>query len=154
MSMEIADMLMEYELLIAKLYSACAEKFSELQVFWEDLAKEEVGHANTIKDILVQVDGRSVALNQRRFNIRPLEISMEHVKEITDRVTGNDIDLLGALSLALDIEQSTIESKYYEIFTGRSREFNVRMKQVRDESRKHSARIRDMKQKILLSLNS
>ncbi len=149
MSFEIANMLIEYELSIAKLYNECAEKFTELREFWKDLAKEEVGHSDTIKDVLAQVDGRSAVLNQRRFNARPLENSLEYVNEITDRVKDNNIDLLGILSLALDLEQSIIESKFYELFAGRSRDFNTWMKQVRDESRKHAVKIREMKEKVL-----
>lgn len=154
MSLEIVNMLIEYELLLAKLYGACSEHFPEITEFWKGLVREETGHADTLRDVLSQVDGREVSLNQKRFNIRPLEISMDHVREIIERVTDDDIDLIGILSLALDIEQSTIESKFYEVFAGRSREFNDKMKMVRDESRRHAIKIREMKQKVLTGDNS
>lgn len=149
MSLEIADMLIKYELLISELYSCCANEFPQLSDFWNRLSKEEIKHAEAIKEILEQVDGRNIVYNPKRFNSRPLEISMQHVSDIIGRLKIGDIDLLGILSLALDIEQSVIESQYYEIFSGRDREFNVRLKQVRNESRQHAAIIRDMKQKAV-----
>ncbi len=150
MSLEIAKKLIECELTISKLYSTCAEYFPEQSSFWNGLVQEEIGHANTIEELLGQVDGRILKLNKNRFNIRPLEISIEHTKNVIGRIEIGELDLIGVLSLALDIEQSVIESKYYEIFEGGSREYSDRLKQVRNESRGHAARIRDMKQKALM----
>lgn len=149
MSFEIAEKLIDSELLISKLYSFCAEKFPELSEFWNGLAQEEIVHADTIKELMSQVDGRSLKLNKNRFNIRPLEISMEHVKNVIGRLEIGELDLIGILSLAGDLEQSVLESKYYEIFEGNSREFNDKLKSVRNESRGHAMKIRVMKQKAL-----
>ncbi|MDX1359430.1 MAG: hypothetical protein R3232_11415 [Clostridia bacterium] len=154
MSAEIVKMINEYEFLVSRMYTTCSEKFPDLSEFWMGLAREEVRHADTIKEIMAEVDGMSVKLNQKRFNARPIEISMDHVNGIIGRLEFGDIDLLGILSLALDIEQSVIESKYYEIFTGRSRSFNDRMKEVRDESRNHARIIREMKQRVMLENNA
>ena len=99
--------------------------------------------------MLGQVDGRILKLNKNRFNIRPLEISIEHTENIIGRIKIGELDLIGVLSLALDIEQSVIESKYYEIFEGGSRKYSDRLKQVRNESRGHAKLISDMKQKAL-----
>ena len=149
MSLEIAKKLIEVELTISKLYSTSAEHFPELSDFWNGLAQEEIGHANTIEDLLSQVDGRMLKLNKKRFNIRPLEISIEHAENIISRIELRELDLIGVLSLALDIEQSVIESKYYEIFEGGSRDYSDRLKKVRNESRGHAMLISDMKQKAL-----
>lgn len=153
MSLEIAKKLIENELTIAKMYGVCAVQFPELGDFWRSLVQEEIGHAETIKELMGQVDGRQLKFNNRRFNIRPLEISIEHAEDIINRIEFGDVDLIGALSLALDIEQSVIESRYYEIFDGRSREFSDRLKTVRNESRGHARKIRDMKEKVLSGEN-
>ena len=149
MSLEIAKKLIECELTISKLYSTCAEHFPELSDFWNGLAQEEIRHADTIEELLSQVDGSMLKLNKKRFNIRPLEISVEHTKNVIGRIELGELDLIGVLSLALDIEQSVIESKYYEVFEGGSRDYSDRLKQVRNESRGHSMLISDMKQKAL-----
>lgn len=149
MSFEIAKKLIECELAISKLYSACAEHFPELSDFWNNLVLEEIKHANTIEELLGQIDGRTLKLNKNRFNIRPLEISIEHVKNVIGRLEVGELDLIGVLSLALEIEQSVIESKYYEIFEGGSCDYSDRLKQVRNASHGHSMLITDMKQKAL-----
>jgi len=154
MSMEIAKMLVENELTIAKLYGVCAVHFPEIGGFWRDLVQEEIKHAETIKELLSEVDGKALKFNSKRFNIRPLEISMEHAEDVINRIEFGDINLIGCLSLAYDIEQSVIESKYYEIFEGRSREFSDRLKSVRNESRGHAIKIREMKQKVLSGENN
>jgi len=148
MSFEIADKLIEYELSLSKLYEACAERFPKLSAFWKGLVRAEIRHADTIKELIDQLDRKTLVFNEKRFNICPLEISLEHVKSVTQRVIYEQIDLLAVISLALDIEQSIIESKYYEIFAGKSREFNDLLRKVRDESRGHKNLIRNMKQKI------
>lgn len=149
MSFEIAEKLIENELLISKLYSTCADKFPKMSDFWNGLAQEEIKHADTIKELLEQVDGRALKLNKKRFNIRPLEISMEHIKNVVGRLEIGELDLIGILSLAQDLEQSVLESKYYEIFEGSSREYSDKLKSVRNESRGHAMKIRVMKQKAL-----
>ncbi len=152
MSVKIVDLLIKYELEMAKLYAVCAKSFPELESFWKELSLEEIKHASNIRELMKEADNKKMSLNESRFNIRPLEISIEHAIDITRRVNEKDLDLLGILSLAYDIESSLIESKYYEIFADKSRNFNNRLKQVRDESRGHARRIREMKQKVYSAL--
>ena len=140
MSHEIINLLIKYEMLMAKLYNVCADTFPDLESFWKELAEEEVKHASTIKELMSEVDNRKVRFKERRFNIRPLEISIEHASNIMKRVADKELDLLGTLSLTYDIEKSLIESRYYEIFSSTSREFNDRLKSVRDESRNQTDR--------------
>jgi len=148
MSKKSVDLLIKYELMLSELYTECAKRFPELETFWMGLSDEEIKHADTIKELLEEVDGRNLKLNEKRFNIRPLEISMEHAIEITKRVGNNELDLLATLSLALDIEMSLIESNYYEIFAGNTSEINERLKYIRDEERKHAGQIREMKNSV------
>lgn len=147
MSLEIVNLLIEYEMTMSRLYKVCAETFPELTEFWQELSDEEVRHADNIRELMVEASNKAVTLNQKRFNIRPIEISMEHALDTTRRVKEKEVDLIGILSLAYDIEMSLIESKYYEIFSGKSREINDRLKKVRNESREHARRIDEMKQK-------
>ena len=103
----------------------------------------------SIPGIASKVVNKTIFLKEKRFHPRPVEISIEHVQDIIKRVTEGDLDLLGVLSLAYDIESSVIESQYYQVVAGKSAEFNKYLRQVRDESNGHRRRIGDMKQKIL-----
>jgi len=151
MSYEIINHLIEYEMTLAGLYELCSRKYPDLETFWKNLSAQEVGHASTIRELLKKVDNKTVILKEKRFNIRPLEISIEHVQTVTKRVMDNELNLLGILSLAYDIEKSIIESKYYEIFEGTSRVINDVLKKVRDESRNHANTIGEMKQEVYLN---
>ncbi|MCK5811368.1 MAG: hypothetical protein KAG94_00580 [Clostridiales bacterium] len=148
MSVKIIELLIEYEMTISKLYDVCAKNFPELEFFFRELSNEEIIHASIIKGVSDKIDNKTIFLNEKRFHPRPVEISIEYAQNITKRIAEGDLDLIGALSLAYDIESSVIESQYYQVFAGKSAEFNRYLKQVRDESSGHRKRIRDMKQKV------
>lgn len=149
MSTKIIELLIECELTISNLYEVCAKSFPKLESFWMELSIEEIKHASILKEVASKVDNKTVFLKEKRFHPRPVEISIEYAQDITKRVAEGNLDLLGTLSLAYDIESSVIESQYYQVFAGKSAEFNKYLKQVRDESNGHRRRIGDMKQKIL-----
>ncbi|MGM0688868.1 MAG: ferritin family protein [Bacillota bacterium] len=144
MSKEIMDLLLKHERAISKLYSMCAEQFPELSSFWDQLADEEKKHAAVLEKLLEKVDDHTLYLNDARFKIRPLEISLEYAEEVTGQVEKGNVNLIRALSIAHSIEDSLFESRYFEIFKGESAFLNQHLKQLQDEAADHRDRVKVM----------
>jgi len=144
MSKEIMDLLLKHERAISKLYSMCAEQFPQLSSFWNQLADEERKHAAVLEKLLGKVDDHTLYINDARFKIRPLEISLEYAEEVTSKINKGDIALISALSIAHSIENSLFESDYFEIFKGESAYLNQHLKQLQDETADHRDRVKVM----------
>ena len=78
MSVQIVDLLMKYEKTISKLYAECAKRFPEHSSFWNKLSSEEDRHASTINMLLQKVDDQTIFLEDTRFKVRPLDVSIEY----------------------------------------------------------------------------
>ncbi|MBN2557989.1 MAG: hypothetical protein JXB33_04445 [Clostridia bacterium] len=144
----IVQLLVDYEMAMAGLYEVCAARFPSYKDFWLRLSAEEKGHAKAIGSLMEKVDGKNVILDATVFKARPIEISIEYADEVAKRVSERDIDLLGALSLAADIEKSLIESKFYKIFTGSSEILYETIHRIHGESEGHRKRIEDLKTQV------
>lgn len=149
MAREIINMLIDYELAVSELYRACADKFSEHKDFWNELADEEIIHADNIRKLTEVALSGNAQVNEMAFAKRPLEISIEYAKEITERVKENKIDILSVLSLSYDIENSLIESEYHKVFKGKDSEANKFILNIHNESAEHRERVKKKKEQIL-----
>ena len=148
MTIQAVDLLMEYENTISKLYMECANQFPEHVLFWKKLSSEEDRHASTIKKLLQKVDDQTVFLEETRFKIRPLEISIEYAEEVAGKVKKGALSLIEALSIAYSIESSLLETDYYELFAGDSVSLNHYLKKLQEESADHRNRLKDKLEKV------
>ena len=148
MSKRIVELLLEHERAIAKLYTSCAQMFPEYRSFWEGLAGEEVRHANIIETVLRKVDDKTLFMDESRFKMRPLQISLAYVEEVTGRVNRGELTLVSALSIATAIEKSIFEGNYFEIFKGDSVKFNQFLKKLQDETAAHEKKLEKMLAKV------
>ena len=149
MSIRVVELLIEYELAASDLYRECAGRFKEHSDFWSELADEEITHADNIRRLTDAAMAEEAELNENAFAVRPIEISIEYAKEITDRVGEGKIDLLKVLSLSYDIENSLIESEYHRIFTGKNEIVNDFIRRIHIESEDHRERVKALKEKVL-----
>jgi rubrerythrin len=147
-SKAVVELLLKNERAIAKLYAGCAERFPEHEMFWAKLAKEEVRHASIIEKILEKVDDKTIFIDETRFKMRPLEISVEYVSDVTDRLERGEVTLLGALAIASSIEDSIFEGNYFEIFKAESAGLNEKLKILKDETAEHKLKITEMLEKV------
>jgi len=141
-------LMMEYENALAELYNLFSLTFEELSSFWQSLSKEEINHANMISGLLVKVDDENLFLNENRFKEEPLEVSLDYVSEIMERTRKGELTIINALAIASSIENSIIEAKYLELFTGESAQMGNILSQLREETIKHRTRITEMLEKV------
>jgi hypothetical protein len=136
---EIIEALAQNELNVAELYRKYAAKFTEHKDFWRNLAIEELNHAAKLRTLT----GVKVELKTKdRFNIIAIKNFSKHVLVESDPVKVNNSSLINALSTALNIEQSLIEHKYFEVFESDSIELKQVLLSLANDTEKHLENVR------------
>ncbi len=148
MSKKVVDLLLDYEKSLEKLYLTCAKQFPEHEAFWKKLSGEESRHAEIVKLLLENVDGKKLFLNESRFKISPLKSSLDYVEQVTGQVEAGKANLLKALSIADSIENSILEARYYEMFEANSSLLEQYLKQLRDETASHRNSIKKLLEQV------
>ena len=101
---------------ISQLYQAYAEKFPDYQKFWANLSSEEIEHSNWISDLNSKVNQGLISFSEERFKIEAIETFLKYLQQRLADIKEEKISLINALSIALDIENSLIERKFFEVF--------------------------------------
>ena len=119
----ILQMLAANEEAVGKLYETYANKIPEHEEFWFGLAMEEADHANWLLDLITKVNKGSASVYESLFKTEDIQDFHNYLTEQLDRAKQERISFVEALAIALNIEKSLIERKYFQIFEGGSEEY-------------------------------
>ncbi|MHB9134347.1 MAG: ferritin family protein [Armatimonadota bacterium] len=126
----------EIELTIARVYQACAVRFPDHAAFWQELASEEEGHAQWLQDLRFAVEEAALQNNPAFPSLDKLTTYLQHVQQRLAECEAGSLNLKHALSIALALEDSMIESAFYtvvaETSTLMSRVYEMLEKQTMD----------------------
>jgi len=139
---EVIELLAQHEETIGEFYRINAKKFSEKKQFWTVLHLEELEHASWIRRIRAQVDEGLLAFNKGRFKIKQLCDSLDFIKGQLKRAKTADLSLKQALSTALNMEESVIESKFFEVYATDSQELKQLLGALEDSYKEHRNRLK------------
>src|SRR4030042_7206429 len=112
------EMLVEHEETISKLYDAYAKKFPEFKTFWATLSFEESDHAKKIRELIEERKEGHVAFVSEKYDSKAIEASIDYLTQQISRLQTEDVSLINALSVALNIEKAIIDGKVFEAFKG------------------------------------
>ena len=150
MSKEIEALIVEKfaanEETIAGLYEDFAQKFPQHKDFWSNLAKEEHQHARWIRRLNTRINqeknfGRVLI---DKFPLQTIERSLEGIKRIAEEAKDADLTFEEALKISMELEESLLEKRYFEIFQGEQAEINQVLGFLEKETIMHSDRIRKL----------
>jgi rubrerythrin len=110
----ILDLLIRHELVVMRLYEACATAFPEQRTFWSRLAQEEAGHAEALR-ALHEASAREIESALARFAPQALRTSIEFVEDKTAKLKDGGIDTIGALALAQELESALLEDHFSKL---------------------------------------
>ncbi len=113
---EALQMLIDYELVIADLYAAYAERFPDHHDYWLLLSSEEKDHAEAIGKMLEIADQSQSGLKTAGFKPAAVNTSIAYLSDLTKIARTTPIPIGDALSAALDLEKAMIERKFFGIF--------------------------------------
>lgn len=139
---EILELMVKQEKTVGKLYHTYKNIFPEEKI-WTDLQKAEGVHASWLSKL---AKNKKIIFNQRRFSKETIEEMINYVDQKIKEAP--EYDILKALSIAHDIEESLLEKKYFEIFDTDSFELKKVFSDLARETKEH----RDLIKKLLEDL--
>ena len=141
---EVLKMLAKLEDVVGGLYEAYAEKFPDSEDFWQSLAADEARHASWIRQLEPLVRSGAVYFDEDRFRTKRSRDFIDYVNEQSTTVQEQEMPLIRAVSVALDIENAFLEKVFFEAVEGDSPELERLVDRLATASREH----RDKLQKV------
>lgn len=139
---EVMTLLSDHEKAIGGLYQEFSRAFPEHKAFWSGCAEEEGHHAEILRS-MQELVARKAARFTGRFNEAAIHTSLKYVQGQTAQAGEGRISLKQAYSIALNIETSLLENRYFEIISTDTDESKYLIKTLLEETRKHKDMIRD-----------
>ena len=133
---KVIQLLCAHEEAIGNLYAEYARVFPEQQAFWTSFSKEEYMHADWIRSLQeMMIQGE--CLFTGRFNEAAIQTSLTYVASQTERAKKGNVSLKEALSIALSIEDSLLEKKFFSVFSCDSVKAEQKRQMLIDATHKH-----------------
>lgn len=133
-SMVVANMA-RHEEAVAELYSVIAAKLPAMASFWTALASEERAHSSVLRSLVELERTGSVVFSPEPFHANAVMVSIEFVTHKTRQIAVEGTGRSAALGLALDVERSMIENKFFDMYEAG----NPSMRSEFDDLRRHTA---------------
>lgn len=131
----------------AKLYQKYSDAFPILREFWKGLASEEIYHASCIRSLKEQTEALSGFVDEDRFNSTAIQTFSDYLGRELSRLDEQEVPLIEALSITFYIEQSLIESKFFEVFKTDSAKVRATLIRIRDQTTAHRNKARETLEK-------
>lgn len=142
---QLIDKMAESEELISQLYRAYADRFPTLQEFWSGLADEEMEHANSLYELCAKVTGQlPLYIKEDRFKIQAIQTYQEYLQKEIENARKKELLLINALAVSRYIEESLIESKYFEAFETDSVDLKRVLLKLSKDTRVHMNKTKEM----------
>jgi hypothetical protein len=113
---ELIELLRQYELSIAALYDTFAGLLVSDGKPWTEFANEERLHAKWISTLHEYFEKEKLSIEQTNFTVQSTKVAISYIEKQIIKIGESDLDLLKALSIAIDVEKSLFESAFFRIF--------------------------------------
>jgi uncharacterized protein YbcV (DUF1398 family) len=150
----IIQIFKENELKVSKLYNLYAQKLTDHKDFWKKIAKEEVDHAQTIGDIFPKGQKKDKYFQENNFTRGIVKYVTDFLDEQIKYVEEEKLTHVEAINIALRIEQSVLEKKYFEIFIPTDMTLKKVLEKLNRETLQHVSRLRKELKKQLNKENN
>lgn len=138
MLISIFEVMIENELAIAEFYDACAESSQKESPFWRALVEMERRHAEIIRRISEIVKAKPERFETGRpFNTAALRTIISYIKSNIADVKEGRMKEPKPFFLAMDLENSILETRYFEIVKSKDLEFLELSSKVMKETFDH-----------------
>ena len=133
---EIVNQMAKNEVKLSELYAKYSHNFASRKDFWEELAREEVGHGAWISTLRKRIEDGSVIFSSERFNIDLLNDFHDMVQTEELRIS-QGIALIDALVASRKIEETLLEKKFFEVFKGDAPELETLLLALEYSTKNH-----------------
>jgi rubrerythrin len=140
---EVIEAMAKNEEAVSRLYQAYADKFPAQKAFWASLAADEISHAGWIRGLQAKMREGSLTVNRDRFKIQPVRGLSAYLERELTSAREPGMSPINALSVALYIEESMIEQRYFEVFAPDAPELKRVLSDLATATRSHLDKVRD-----------
>jgi len=131
----------EFERVIGALYKIFAEKLPRHEEFWKKLSAEEEEHAQWLESFTDLEEAGTASIRTLEFSMREVEEGLDFVKKEFESAKRRDFDAGRAVDIALLVERSILERKFYKIVGSPSDGVRALLESLDRGAREHLARI-------------
>jgi len=121
-TVDLLLLLAQHEEAIGRLYSSYARRLPEQADFWNQLAADEARHGALVGNLRARMEAGSLQFTPGRFSHQAVSGSLDHVREEIALAESGELTPMHALATALDLETALIESRFFEVVEGDSKE--------------------------------
>lgn len=145
----IIQLFSDNELLVSRLYDLYAEMIPGHSDFWKKMAQEELEHAKTISEVFSNQNLSSESFKENNFTRGVIKYVTDYVNEQIQNAQKKKLTQIEAINIALRVEQSVLEKKYFEMFVPTNAPLESILLKMNDETKIHVQRLRKELQKQL-----
>lgn len=147
---ELLDLFVKQESLIGVLYKLFARRYPKYKVFWTNMAKEEQQHASLIKRMAESDSLNKIKFSQGELRASTLAASMNFIEgTIREFKSNENIPIIKAARVALQLEKGLWEKKVFQFFEGDSDEVRRIMGSLNSEQELHIMQIDNFRLQFL-----
>ena len=140
---KILELFVQLELDMSGLYRLFAVKFPKYEKLWTTLAQQELDHAERVKKLWSLAQKNKVVFDEKLTKTYTVKRVLDSVKDAYVKAKADKMNLMTALSVSRDFEQSIIEKEFYNFFTGKDPETRVLIHRIKGEMLGHQALLKN-----------
>jgi hypothetical protein len=133
----IIQLLEENELNVSALYALYAQKIPAKCAFWDQLSREEISHAASIKKDYRELNLEE-AIAENNFSRGIIAYVMDFVLAEIKKTQNHAVSHFDALNTALRIERSMLEKKCFDIFAPTNTTLKELFEKLNADTEKHT----------------
>lgn len=137
---EALQALVRLELAVGELYKACSVRWPDDGRFWLEVARQETDHAHAIERMLA-----IIALNPGNFaplkaiRINAVDTIVSGIETRAEQIRSGLLTENNALHIALDLEKSVMENRFYEMVQTTDPAFLTICSEIMAQTRDHKS---------------
>jgi hypothetical protein len=137
----------EYERQLARLYKLYQDRFPYSAV-WPFLVKEERKHEDWLKQIMPKVQAGEIYFYRNEFTIQAISQMIDYLKDEFDKAEKEGIDLMRAVSVALYIEDSSLEKNIFTYLDSDSPKVQEILDSLSEDTKKHRKLLQNAREEL------
>lgn len=139
------------ESLVADLYSLYKERQPNMAELWDKLSREERQHARLIEGVRNDLTQGELMNELGQFNLENIQHLCDYIRTRIDEARSCTPSHQEAVDIALSIEASIIDSRFFDFVHSNGSSFQQAASQLAHETKHHIQMIQDMKLALLQS---
>lgn len=141
--LEILNQVIERELSVSQLYEKFAGNFPRFAELWTGLAAEERAHAQLLRNMESYIQQGHLLWNLGKLKEEELNEEQKLVDDANLKLRMGRMDPLKALNIAFEIENSLLDSKFYDVVNCDLPEFQKTAEELRRSEEQHRNRLEE-----------